>query len=143
MGWAILDSSVEPMRVDSDFVRDEDEQVCYLGELLPLFEETGMDEAFWFTFAHFGAVHDPDPRFDLDLASYGLVKMVGGEWRPKAAFAALAAAYGQGDLGRVSCGCPTPDLERRARPPTEYAVSGRGVLGQVRTRRAPGSGSTG
>jgi hypothetical protein len=60
-----------------------------------------VDLAFWFTFAGYGLVHDPDPRRDLDLASYGLVKMLPGGpgagyeglgWEPKLAFAALAAA---------------------------------------------------
>jgi hypothetical protein len=46
-------------------------------------------------------VHDPDPRRDLDIASYGVVKMLPGGlgtgynglgWEPKLAFSALAQA---------------------------------------------------
>jgi hypothetical protein len=49
-------------------------------------------------------VHDPDPRRDLDMASYGVVKMLpsgpgtgyhGLGWEPKLAFGALARADGR------------------------------------------------
>jgi hypothetical protein len=88
-------------RLDGDYVRDESEQVRYLEELYGIFAAEGVDLAFWFTFAGYGLGHDPDPRRDLDLASYGLVKMLPGGpgtgyqglgWEPKLAFAALAAA---------------------------------------------------
>jgi hypothetical protein len=59
-----------------------------------------VDLAFWFTFAGYGMVHRPgQPRLDLDMASYGVVKMLeagppagyqGLGWEPKAAFGALA-----------------------------------------------------
>jgi len=60
-----------------------------------------VDLAFWFTFAGYPLVHDPDPRRDLDMASYGVVKMLPGGpgtgyhglgWEPKLAFGALAHA---------------------------------------------------
>jgi hypothetical protein len=82
-------------------VRDESEQVRYLEELHGIFAAEGVDLAFWFTFAGYGLVRDPDPRRDLDLASYGLVTMVPGGpgtgyqglgWEPKLAFSALARA---------------------------------------------------
>ena len=47
-------------------------------ELLPVFEEAGIDAAFWFTFAGYGHPHRDEPRADLDLASYGVVKMLPG-----------------------------------------------------------------
>jgi hypothetical protein len=75
LGWAILDTSAEPPVLDSDYVRDEHEQVTYLRELTEIFEAEGVDLAFWFTFAGYGLVPGPGPRRDLDLASYGLVKM--------------------------------------------------------------------
>jgi hypothetical protein len=76
MGWAIIDDSTGSPRLDGDYVRDESEQVRYLEELLGVFAAEGVDLAFWFTFAGYGLVHDPDPRRDLDLASYGLVRML-------------------------------------------------------------------
>ena len=97
MGWAIIDHEAEPMRLNGDYVRDEDEQVRYLTELLAIFEAAGVDTAFWFTFAGYRLVHrDDDPRTDLDMASYGLIALLDPEgvtWRPKKAFGALATAY--------------------------------------------------
>jgi hypothetical protein len=102
LGWAITDSGADPPRLDGDYVRDEAEQVRYLGELLPAFEAAGIDSAFWFTFAGYGHLHRDEPRVDLDLASYGVVKMLPGGpgtgreglgWEPKLAFGALARAY--------------------------------------------------
>jgi hypothetical protein len=101
MGWAILDASADPPRLDGDYVRDEAEQVRYLEELNAVFADEGVDIAFWFTFAVYPFVHDPDPRRDLDMASYGVVKMLPGGpgtgydglgWEPKLAFSALAEA---------------------------------------------------
>jgi hypothetical protein len=105
MGWAILDDDADPPRLDGDYVRDEQEQVRYLEELLPVFTAAGVDAAFWYTFATYEAPHRDDPRLDLDLASYGVVQMLGDGavagpapyaglgWAPRPAFAALARAY--------------------------------------------------
>lgn len=90
----------------ADLVRDESEQVRYLDDLLPIFEEEGVDSLFWFSFAGFGTPHrssGPDP----DLASYGVVKILDEEsgvpvsartypdlpWEPKEVFHALANRY--------------------------------------------------
>ena len=110
LGWAITDEDADPPRLAGDYVRDEAEQVRYLTELLPAFEEAGIDAAFWFTFAGYGHPHRDEPRADLDLASYGVVKMLPGGpgtgrdglgWEPKLAFAALARAYGGARPARV------------------------------------------
>src|SRR6516162_3380208 len=101
MGWAIIDDSTGQPRLDGDYVRDESEQVRYLEELHGIFAAEGVDLAFWFTFAGYGLAHDPGRRRHLDLASYGLVKMLPGGpgtghqglgWEPKLAFGALARA---------------------------------------------------
>ncbi|WP_220502038.1 hypothetical protein [Microbispora sp. H10670] len=53
-----------------------------------------MDSAFWFTFAGYNLPHHPDPRRDLDLASYGVVRVLeDGRREPKEVFGALVAAY--------------------------------------------------
>ena len=77
-GWAIIERDAGPPRLDGDYVRDEGEQVRYLRELNGVFAAEGVDLAFWFTFAGYGVVHDPAPRRDLDLASYGLVRLLPG-----------------------------------------------------------------
>ncbi|MEV0842380.1 hypothetical protein AB0I55_22930 [Actinocatenispora sera] len=97
-GFLIVDRSVTPPRLSGEYVRDEPEQARYLRELLAVFDAEGVDTAFWFTFAGYAFEYRPDPRADLDLASYGVVRIgPDGERRPKAAFHALAEAYG----GRV------------------------------------------
>jgi len=104
MGWAILDDSTEPPVLDGDYDRSETEQVGYFKELLSIFEDEGVDTAFWFTFVNEVAVHRPDePRADLDMASYSVVKMLpdGARgkaypelgWEPKEIFHTIAAAY--------------------------------------------------
>ncbi|CAM3524924.1 hypothetical protein [Stackebrandtia soli] len=95
-----------PMRLDGVYARDEAGQAAYLRELLETFDAGGVDSAFVFTFALYDHVHRPggDPREDLDLASYGIVRVLDGglgttypdmPWEPKEAFGALAAFYGR------------------------------------------------
>lgn len=94
MAWAVLDQDAETPRLTGQLVRDEGEQVRYLNDLLTIFSEEGVDAAFWFTFAAYGLPHHRDPADDLDLASYGVVKMTDRtHWEPKAAFQAMADAY--------------------------------------------------
>jgi hypothetical protein len=90
-----------PVRLNGEHVRDEEGQATHLRELLEVFEAEGVDSTFVFTFALHQYLHRPDgdPRDDLDLASYGVVKVLEdrhGEtfpdmtWEPKAAFRMLA-----------------------------------------------------
>ncbi|GII77740.1 hypothetical protein Sru01_27220 [Sphaerisporangium rufum] len=93
-----------PVRLKGEYARDEAGQAAYVRELLEVFEACGVDAAFVFTFALYDHVHRPDgdPRDDLDLASYGIVKVYEDRlgatypdlpWEPKAAFTALADFY--------------------------------------------------
>ena len=95
-----------PVRLNGEYVRDEAGQAAYLRELLEVFDADGVDSAFVFIFALYDHPHRPDgdPRDDLDLASYGIVKVFDDRygdtypdmpWEPKAAFAALAGHYGR------------------------------------------------
>jgi hypothetical protein len=93
-----------PVRLNGEYVRDEEGQARYLRELLDVFEAEGVDSAFVFTFSLHDYPHRPDgdPREDLDLAGYGIVRVLEerhGEaypdmaWEPKAAFTMLAEHY--------------------------------------------------
>lgn len=93
-----------PVRLDGEYVRDEEGQAAYLSELLEIFDTEGVDSAFVFLFALENLPHRPDgdPREDLDLASLAIVKVLDGStgttypgmaWEPKAAFATLAEHY--------------------------------------------------
>lgn len=91
-----------PVRLKGDYIRDEQEQATYLRELLDIFAAEGVDAAFACTFVCYGLPHRSDPRADLDMASWGVVKILENHpgntypdmpWEPKAAFAALANFY--------------------------------------------------
>ncbi|WP_405984013.1 hypothetical protein [Streptomyces sp. NBC_00872] len=92
-----------PVRLDGDYIRDEEEQATYLCEVLDVFEAEGVDTAFVNTFARYDLPHrGGTPREDFDMASYGVVKVLEDRpgttypdmpWEPKAAFAALADHY--------------------------------------------------
>ena len=100
MGWAIIEAAADgPPQLNGDYARDEAEQVRYLHDVLAIFEDAGVDLAFWFTFAGYDLPHHADPRRDLDMASYGVVKMLEGGppagehglgWERKLVFDALA-----------------------------------------------------
>jgi hypothetical protein len=91
-----------PVRLNGDYIRDEQEQATYLRELLDIFTAEGVDAAFVCTFVCYGFPHRSDPREDLDMASWGVVKVLENRrgstypdmpWEPKAAFTALANSY--------------------------------------------------
>jgi hypothetical protein len=88
------DDDGRPRRLRGDHARDEAEQAAYLRELLEVFDAEGVDTVF--------VPHRSDPHQDLDMASYGVVKVLGDRrghtypdmaWEPKAAFTALADYY--------------------------------------------------
>ncbi|MEW2545526.1 hypothetical protein AB0910_07045 [Streptomyces sp. NPDC047002] len=73
-------------------VRDEDEQVRHLGELLDVFEDEGVDTALWFSFANY------DKPLERDIASYGVVRMLDEtRWEPKKVFHAMGARHRRRD----------------------------------------------
>jgi hypothetical protein len=96
-GWSIVEDHDGQRRLDGVYVRDENEQVRYLRELHDVYQRHGVDIAFWFTFAAWDRPHRPDPREDLDIASFGVVKVADGpatsperRWSPKAVFYEVA-----------------------------------------------------
>jgi hypothetical protein len=91
-----------PVRLDGDYVRDEAEQAQYVRELVTIFTEEGVYSAFVFTFVQYQLPHRVAPQTDLDLGSYGIVKVYETRqgdrypdlpWEPKVAFDILTAAY--------------------------------------------------
>jgi hypothetical protein len=93
-----------PVRLTGEYARDEAGQAAYVRELLEVFDSAAVDTAFVFLFALYDYPHRPDgdPRDDLDLASYGVVKVFTDRhgdtypdlpWEPKAAFTAIAEYY--------------------------------------------------
>ncbi|WP_199856805.1 hypothetical protein [Nocardia suismassiliense] len=101
------DTPKGPGRLNGVYTRDEAGQAAYVRQLLEVFDAEGVDAVFVFLFALYDHVHRPDgdPRDDLDLVSYGIVKVLDAglgqtypdmPWEPKAAFTALAEHYRKG-----------------------------------------------
>jgi hypothetical protein len=85
-------------------VRDEEEQVTYMRELLDIFAEEQVDGAFWFTFVMTTYPFHDTTLYNLDTASYSLVQSYSDQrgvtypdmpWEPKKSFYALAEYYGK------------------------------------------------
>lgn len=96
-GWTIVSGAGAQRRLNGTYVRDEHEQARYLSELLALYEEEGIDAAFWFSFASYDKPRRADPAQDLDLASFGVVAVLEPDdgraiqaWVKKEAFTALS-----------------------------------------------------
>ena len=91
-------------RLAGAHVRDEGYQARKLLEQLEILEKAGVDGTFVATFLSQITPHDPDPRFDLDMASSSLVRYLEHghgstypdmPWEPKAAFRAVAKYYAE------------------------------------------------
>jgi len=94
MAWAIVDPSSDRPRFTGTFRRDEELQAREVLDMLRTLDAAGVAGAFVFTFAAPALTHSEDPRYDLDLASYALVKTYpDGSWQPKAAYHAVASYY--------------------------------------------------
>jgi hypothetical protein len=100
MGWNILDPEASPPRLDGEYVRSEETQASYIDRLLDVFETEAVRGAFVYQFVSPDLPHAADPIHDLDMASYGLVKVAAMDettgaydWAPKLAFDQLARRY--------------------------------------------------
>ena len=102
MGWAIVDFStmpLQPLQLNGEYVRDEGVQARELTDVLSILDGVGVDGAFVFTFVSPTSPYNEDPRRDLDMASYSLVKSYVDKhgttypdmpWEPKKSFKAVA-----------------------------------------------------
>lgn len=98
--FRIVNWFASPPRVRDGHVRDERVQAAYVGELVDLYRAAGVDACFAFTFAMRDFPHHPDPRRDLDMAGFGVVKVDPDDparWERKLAFAELARRYAAGE----------------------------------------------
>ena len=104
LGWDVIDYERQPPRIKADLVRSERTQAVYITRLLDVFEAMRFHSATIYNFVEPDAPHRRDPRYDLDLASYGIVKPIwktrdrptaDWHWEPKEAFRAVARHFGR------------------------------------------------
>lgn len=90
------------VRLKGSYERDESVQSHYFNDSINIFEEAGVDTAFWCTFACHNLPYDEDPDRDFDRASYGIVRVMKDShgttypdmpWEPKEVFYTIAARY--------------------------------------------------
>jgi hypothetical protein len=94
-GYDIVDYTKEPPEIKPGFTRDERVQADHIIRMLGIFAAEGFRTAHVYTFVNPEATHVPQRRFDLDIASFSLVKTIGDpasgyRTRPKQSFIALA-----------------------------------------------------
>jgi hypothetical protein len=77
-------------------------QACELTDQLSIFDDMGIDGSFVFTFLQPTFNYNENPEYDLDMASYSLVKSYSAshgetypdmQWEPKESFYAVANYY--------------------------------------------------
>lgn len=102
-GWEIVDPVKMPLQLNGDYVRDESVQAREIVDQLAVLESVGVEGAFIFCFVAPHMTYSEDPKYDLDMASYSLVKSYADkhgvtypdmQWEPKESFKAVADYYG-------------------------------------------------
>jgi hypothetical protein len=92
-------------RLNGDYVRDEAMQARELTEILAILDAAGVDGAFVAELVTAGATTSDQPRYDLDMNAFSLVKTYRQrkgatypdmKWEPKQSFSAVASVTGSG-----------------------------------------------
>ena len=99
-GFMIVDWRKDSPTVKPGYVRDERVQADYIKSLVELYREEQIDGAFVYAFSEPRNLHTDNSLTDLDMASYGVVKITLKEtaenpevWKTKQAFGSLAKLY--------------------------------------------------
>jgi hypothetical protein len=102
-GEDIVDWSTPTPQLKGTYNRNERVQADYIANLIDVFRTENVYGAFVFEFIDPAYPHSPDPQHDLDMASFGVVKVCSNgsgeahatlEWEPKMAFHEIARLYG-------------------------------------------------
>lgn len=99
-GWTIVDYKKDPPRLKRFVERNETEQANLLCDLIDLYQSHDLYGCYIFDFMEAQQLFSLDPVYDLDRASYGIVKAMRGEngsisWEKKIAFDRVAELYGK------------------------------------------------
>jgi hypothetical protein len=73
MSWDVVDWEKDPPELDNDYVRNEQVQADYANTVLSALEAEGVEGAFWYQFIQRDTPRTGEGRFDLEMASYGVV----------------------------------------------------------------------
>jgi hypothetical protein len=92
--FTILSLQAGGLVVNEGWSYSEEEQANYLTALYSVFTAAGVAFAFWFTFADYEKLYSHQAKHNLDMASYGIVQMLGHsgktypdmQWEPRKAF---------------------------------------------------------
>ncbi|MBV9335595.1 MAG: hypothetical protein JO243_06845 [Solirubrobacterales bacterium] len=112
MGWAIIDHTSRPLQLNGEYKRDEELQASELIDMLERLDGRRVDGVFVMTFVSPLLTHREDPRHDLDMASYSLVKSYHDRngttypdmpWEPKQSFNALARHFAERGNTGATC----------------------------------------
>jgi hypothetical protein len=102
MGWGIVDFTVDPPQIKDGYLRDEKAQADHLRNMLEVFEAEGFLGASPYTFISPDAPHRPERKYDEDIASFSLCKVIRRRsddpaspyrWEPKESFHAVSGFY--------------------------------------------------
>jgi hypothetical protein len=96
--FTVLSIQGDELVVNEGWQYSEEEQATYLKELFSVFTVSGVMAAFWFTFADYEKLHSDIATNNLDMASYGVVQMLGHagktypdmQWEPRKVFWAMS-----------------------------------------------------
>ncbi|WP_083402435.1 hypothetical protein [Bacillus sp. MUM 116] len=103
MGWLVIDRKSKPWQLNKPLIRDEEEQAKFIIEMLKLFTDEGVDGVFVFTFVTPSYPSNIVPLYDLDIASYSIVRTWNGNetsqaplnWEPKESFQVISQYFGR------------------------------------------------
>lgn len=102
LAFDVADRTRQPAVIFDGYVRDEEAQADFHRRMLRMFEELGIHSVAVAEFIHPTHPHSPDPRYDLDIASWALTRTIRDtftdwaspyRWEPKKAFHAIAEYY--------------------------------------------------
>ncbi|TQJ25057.1 hypothetical protein FBZ33_5403 [Micromonospora sp. A202] len=109
--FRIVNWFTQPPQVRDGHVRDEPTQAAYLAELIDLYAAHNVHGCFVYTFAMPDFPHRADPRHDLDMAGFGVVRVPPedpSQWEPKEAFHQVARCYEAAERGVAASGTGGP-----------------------------------
>lgn len=101
-GHEIVDTTGTVPEIRDSAVRSEETQAEYIMELLQIYKQEHIYGAFVYDFIMPNKPFSPDPRYDLDMGSYGIIKVYpedsdkpysSGHWEPKKAFQEISEYY--------------------------------------------------